>query len=46
MDARITREELEWLAVHVRELRARVERVRQERIAALAAAAGQAPGTP
>jgi uncharacterized protein len=39
----ITREELEWLAGHVRELRGRVERVCQERIAALAEAAGQAP---
>jgi uncharacterized protein len=46
MNYRITREELEWLAGHVRELRARVERACQERIAALAAAAGQAPTAP
>ena len=46
MNYRITREELEWLAAHVRELRARVERVCQERIEELAAAAGQAPAKP
>ena len=46
MSYRITREELEWLAERVRELRARVERVCQERIETLGAAAGQAPAEP
>ena len=46
MSYRITREELEWLAERVRDLRARVERVGQERIEILAVAAGQAPAAP
>ena len=37
---RITREELEWLAAHVGDLRVRVERVCQEHLAIMAEAAG------
>ena len=42
MKYRITREDLDILASHVRELRARTERICREHIAELAAAAGEA----